>query len=885
MPKRSSLLKQAILSLVAIIGLWLLMRYCLRLFWTEPYLNLKYDWGYSLFDWRNPWIGSVNAWNDWFLGSSVLVNTGWLVTVLMVVFVNVTGLAATPFLAVLLTALLCIAAVGMAVLLHARGCRWWLAVLFGILYALAPMMFIRVIIGFLYYLIAAALAPWFVWLWMRAVSSERVGAAWFIVPLLAVLISSQPQFVVMIAVVLVLDLVFAPHDYRRRGLWLGVTTVVVLGMVHLPWLATLFRGGAASVAATNDSGGSLSTILAIPHSALRTLFGADHHITFNLIDQLLTHREYALVSLGLVGLAVLAPVLVRKNRLVGVMITALVIAWVMGLGPQLPTGEVFVWVYQHLPFNNIFREVYHWSWLITFSLIVLAGLSLEAIATRLKGVPALIIAALLLFGWLTPWLPGDFYSYITPLELPTGYETIAIPEAEVNTVTNRSLFLPTMGFLIFRDDKNPGAANSDIYGFATNRSQLPFATSLLDFPTRAQEIRNATIMALRTSTAGDFAGYLRATAVDTIFDRPTLKTKFTELFTLPATRRALVNDWQDLRYAPLLQAANGINRVKSYDGVTQYEVERPSALIEYATKEIMAGDDWALLAENSDAAVFFASDTVDNMALRYVGDPADLRAAQLRETNILPYEKGNAVVPTDGWVSKGAVWWWDPALSTIKGSYLFTTSEQKIEQLVTLDQITYTILAKYWSSRWAEELTVTVGDESFVVPTVAAVDGAWRWQELGTVEGYGTAEDVAVGGSGEVGIAQLLIVPSEQLASTKPEVENSSSPKPALDLPFIKKSPSLYTLELNHDEQRTVIARIGYDSGWQLHTADGDIAPTLVDGYAMAFLVPPTQEIAVLEFMPQRTYYALIIGAVLVIGGLLLAAGWFALTKRRPLRT
>ena len=117
-------LKQLLFTVITAVALWLLMRYCLRLFWNEPFLNLKYDWGYTLFDWHNAWLASVNAWNDWFLGSSILINTGWVVTVLMVGCAGLTNLAVTPILALLLTFILTAAAGGMAVLLHARGCRW-----------------------------------------------------------------------------------------------------------------------------------------------------------------------------------------------------------------------------------------------------------------------------------------------------------------------------------------------------------------------------------------------------------------------------------------------------------------------------------------------------------------------------------------------------------------------------------------------------------------------------------------------------------------------------------------------------------------------------------------------------------------------------------------
>lgn len=873
--------KRILITLLIGFGIWLLMHYCLRLFWSEPFLNLKYDWGYALFDWLNSWQGSLNSWNDWFLGGSIVVNSGWLVAVILVIFSNLTHLAITPVMAMLLTAILVAAAVGMAVLLRARGVRWWIAIALGVLYALAPMMWIRIVIGFVNYLLAAALAPWFVWLWERAVLAKKIQAEWLVALILAALISSQPQFVMMVGLLLTLDLIFAPKAYRQRGFKLAIATVAMLGVTHAPWLVLLFHDGVSAVSETSSLAGSLSTIQAIPHSALRTLFGADHHITYQVIDQLMTNRGYAAASIGLVGLALLSVVIVRRQRVVKGLIVALAIGWLMGLGPQVPTGQVFIWIYQHLPFNNIFREVYHWSWLITFALISLAGLSLEVIARYVRAVPALLITSLMVVFWVGPWLRGDFYSYITPLTLPAGYQSIAIPASEALNITNRSLFLPSMGFMVFRDDKTPGAVNSDIYSFSTNRSQPPFTTSLLDFPTRAQELRNATVMALRTSTAGNFKGYLDAMAVDTIFDRPTLKTKFTELFTLPKSRLEQVKDWQDLRYAPLLAKAAEITKTQVYDGVTEYQVNRPTSLISYAQEALLVGDDWRKLAANGAAAVYFASDAFDQLDLPYQGEVDDYLAAQLQDANITPYADGGSVLPADGWSSKGAVWWWDPALSTIKGSYLFTTSKQALTKTITLDQASYTVMVKYWASRWAKELIISIGGQPFTIPTTTTVDGEWRWQKLGPISGNRSDVTISITGSGETGIAQLLVVPNERLRSIRQPNLSGSEPVAVPDLKFTKQSPSRYLIELNNRQAATIIARIGYDLGWRLHTSAGDLKPALVNGYAMAFNVPPLQETATLEFMPQRTYITLIYLAAAVIVATIIGAGWLALSSRR----
>jgi len=143
--------------------------------------------------------------------------------------------------------------------------------------------------------------------------------------------------------------------------------------------------------------------------------------------------------------------------------------------------------------------------------------------------------------------------------------------------------------------------------------------------------------------------------------------------------------------------------------------------------------------------------------------------------------------------------------------------------------------------------------------------GAWRWQTLGEFKGLNGKTDLVIRGAGETGVAQLLAVPTNALtaADTAPAPEPDTTADTLLQ--FTKLAPSKYQLQLNNDQSATIVVRIGYDAGWQLRTDEGVINPTLVNGYAMAFTVPPTHSTATLEFIPQRSYHWLSVVALAYI--------------------
>ena len=347
---------------------------------------------------------------------------------------------------------------------------------------------------------------------------------------------------------------------------------------------------------------------------------------------------------------------------------------------------------------------------------------------------------------------------------------------------------------------------------------------------------------------------------------------------MPSQRQNEVRDWSNPAYGRLLGQTDGVSLTRRLEGVNEYSVTKASPLVTYATKNIVAADDWRLVANNSTAAVFFASDLGEQAwpSGQIMGEDNDLVASLLQPYNLVTKVPAGAVLPTDGFVRKSAVWWWTPALTTIKGGYIFTMNNSTAVT-VPITNGEYTVLAKYWSSRYAKEISVGLDQTKWSWPTVSDTAGDWVWREVGIYSSTAKKATLSINGQGEAGLAALLVVPNDQLSSAKNKVaaakqEQTNTVATWADPGVTKQNPSHYVVSLNNKQPATLVVRIGYDAGWRLYTSKGTLKPVMVDGYAMAFILPALNEQATLEFVPQRSYHALEVVAWLMVGILLLLA-------------
>lgn len=853
---------------------------------TSSDLNLKYDWGFALYDWTKTWHDATTAWNDFFLGQAVGINAAWLPLLLISGFGLVTALPVLLTLKLIVLGTIVVGGVGMTWLLKNRGLALFPALIGGIIYVVSPLIFIRVVVGFIFYLIAIALSPWLVRAWFITVEQRRTVWWGFFMPVLFVLISAQPQFAVMILVILLLDLIAAPNiNYFKRGFGLVVFMIASAAIVQLPWLSVVLRDGIAAAANINNLGSSYATITSLPHSLIRTLIGADHHITYQFFDQLLKSKWFISGSFGVVLLAIMAPALASRRREVRLFSLILALAWLLALGPAEPTGNIFHFIYDKLPFTNLFREVYHWSFLITFSLAALAAVTLNHWWSKTKR-RSLPVAAciLLIIGLAAPYWQGGWSHFIGAASIPDSYRLlVATAENELNRTT-RSLFLPPLGFIKFKDDQSPGATNADIYALSTNRSQIPAEASVLDLPSPSVSFRSALVMSLYAKDPY-VAGLMQAVAANNIFNRVDLESEFPDLFAIPRDQPWLAARWYNVNYTQLLSYQPQIVSVTTQPGVERFAVANTPPLIGLADHPVTAAYDWRTLARANGDAVFYLedispADRVKVESLPYIGDPADRLAATNQAANVLPrLSYAPAASVTNGWVRPSGSWWVASSLAYTKESYLFTqngASAGPVTVALSARPTESQLYLKIWSGLTAETVTVKYGQFEQVISTKSDnPDGEWVWQKL-TLPPANNDAVLTIEGGGATGLAQVLVLADEPAAPVAKTTIDEPAPPVTDYLVFTKKSASDFSIKANVATPRWLIFRMGYDRDWVLANGRTRQRPLPVNGLGMAWQLPAGTTEADIVFKPQFRYT----GWQLVALGYLLTLSYFAWRAR-----
>ncbi len=842
-----------------------------RSIWSSGSINNVYDWGFGLFDWRHTINEAWWSWSASTLGSATFIASNWLAALVMGVSGKLAGVSVDVYLKLWLTASVLFSTLGMVRLARSRKIVWPVAVIAGLLYGLAPTLFIRHIVGFVFWILAYTIAPWWLSVWW-SISDKSGRRRSLLAALLFVIATAQQQYVVILLLIMLVDLMFADRAVRRVRLRALGWSVLLAALVHLPWLIMALRGGGSGLSSANANGSSLALISSLPHSLWRTMFNVDHHITFQLFDSLAGSSIFMAGSAVLLAVGLLAPITRRFEARVGVLLLA--VAWIGGLGPVSPNQRVFSWLYETLPFTNLFRETYHWAALASLMTILLFAIGADWLVRRRLGW-LFYLPLIISLGFVRPFALSDYYGYLKPQPVPEAYRDLTVS----GQPTGNTLFLPSLGFLADKRQPLSGAANSDYLAISTNRQVVPYQSSTIDVSSGATGLRNALLARYYgLSFSADIGGYLSALGVNEVITRPNLESRFMRLFP-PTTSPYLTKLWSRQDYDAMAQAQVALTLDQKTPDWSLYQVAPVSPIASLAKKSAVGAYDWSQLTLGYDA-VFFQEDqsTVIN-DLPIIADKYDWVASTRQSDNHL----GSLAVsagsdPLLGWVRPAAAWWRQAGLAEAREGYLYTQSDQPLYGDINRLAGQYHLLAKLWHSPMAESITLSVGDFKQTISTQGAVSG-FVWHDLGLVD-LSALDSLVVVPSGEAALAQLLVVPendwlSSQEAWAAVSVDKSNQTPPVGEVALTEINPTKYQLSYSSSREAWLIVRMTFDRDWRLKVAGRQYEPVKVNGYAMAFKVPGGSYDGTLYFAPQFTYRtaqyvslaALIVTLYVLLGG------------------
>jgi hypothetical protein len=314
----------------------------------------------------------------------------------------------------------------------------------GFFYTTAPVIFNKVAAGHVPYIVAYALSPIIMAFFIKYTTTFETKNL-IITSLLLSFAMIQIQFAVMLAILFFFYAILIARMKARRLVTTFSLLVVVVSLVHSFWLlptslnSTSFLTTLQGASSIND---------------LKT-WGTSLTNSFRMIGYRSPHFETALssysykyawdiVSFSLVIL-LFASLLVTKSRIPlffgAVSVVTLIFTTVTG-----PFSNVVFFLYSVFPIFNMFREVYHLTFLIAFSYSIMLAFLLHSIhnsnklKSYLKFLSIIAIATLVVFN--DPFIySGNFSGQLQQYQL--NDQTLSIIDGYLESQGDyRVLYLP-----------------------------------------------------------------------------------------------------------------------------------------------------------------------------------------------------------------------------------------------------------------------------------------------------------------------------------------------------------------------------------------------------------------------------------------------------------
>ncbi len=481
----------------------------------------KYDWLWPLFDMNEYWrviadkssfglVSSLGKYANSFFGLF-----GWL---------HISpNIALKIFLLLIHTA----SGYGFYLLVSRRIKSAAAAFIAGIAYAFSPYIFIRTIVGFIYSLIAYASLPFFLNIFINHKKKKILD--FLLMGLLFSLVASQIQAGILL-VFLVIVISFSERKkivFRLKELVLLLASVLI---VALPWIIyLLFIGGNVQPI----DGGQVTTlnyIANLPHSLRNVLFFSDHIITR---DYFYSFAREPIVIIGFVlfYLVALFSLFDKKNRsLVLSLIISTLIIIPFSIGPTKIFTGFYTFVFNHLSQLAVFRETYHFQFLLSFNFIALFAFGLSYIFKNLSNKRPFfwlikVIAASSIIIVIAPYLGLDYAGYFRLQEIPDEYHQADEFFQENADYCKKAYYPPNLGFVRFASDPTAetSASNSDIIAWDFGLPRVTDAASVLSIAGDEMYQRNhLTSQFLEFSDNGEFAALAKEQGVDCVIIRDDL---------------------------------------------------------------------------------------------------------------------------------------------------------------------------------------------------------------------------------------------------------------------------------------------------------------------------------------------------------------------------
>jgi hypothetical protein len=701
--------------------------------WSHNGNPFRYDWDWPIFNMREFWSG-LSIKNQVAGGLIAAVSRN---ATLLLGLPGLLNISPTWCLKIFMIFIHTAAGYGFYLFISSRIKNKLVAVISGLLYAFTPYVFIRTIVGFIFSLLAYAVLPYFLNLYL--VKDKRLGQ-YIILGLLLSLIFSQTQAGLLTLLLvgiyaLVSSIVNRDFKLQLKSFFL---TILFWLLSVAPWIVIVLIGSKDASLSTPDGheATTLSFIAALPHSFKRMFMMVDHHITqrifFGFADSTTVMARYSIFYL----VAILS-IFSKKNR-------ALVIAGIITIALILPLfqgpvgffGPVYIWIYNHFSPIAVFRETYHLQFIIAIVAITLFAIGADFIYDWVcQKVRPRLVAILLLVGALgsslviiRPYFSFDYFKYLEMQHIPPAYQTLH--DTLENTETcSRIYYPPGLNFIAFKGVYL--AANSDLLASAMPIPYLTEGSSVLSLPSADTYYRNELVSQFyEKSDKGEFVTLLAEGKIDCVIVRTDLSSYyFTDSNLAKSKDKDATDKWLNNDLLGLARAKKDLAEVKNIDN-TIY-IFKPTDNIQDSVP---------------------ASNSIEPFPKPESRDPSPETLLPLTAwANNYAYYK-------EGWARGRYDFWHKHLFTQARQDFILTDKPQSAVSGAITQRGNYDLWARYYDGGASGSFQITVDQQPITVHHNAGAEKI-IWRQIGSVDiKQGNIEIVNL--DGENAIFDLVIVPA-----------------------------------------------------------------------------------------------------------------------------
>jgi len=630
-----------------------------------------------------------------------------------------------------------------------------IAVISGLVYAFTPYIFIRTIVGFTWSMLAYAILPIFL---AKFWQSNKKILDFLIIGFLFSLIFGQTQAGILVALIITIYLFVdlcsrllcqlrnigsARND--REELLIPIRnyffTFVSLIIFALPWMIVMLVKKQPIATVSGSAATTLNFIASLPHSFRNMFMLSDHHITAGYFYPLSHDRYYLIVWLMVWAIAGCAIFNKKNRKLVLTFIISLLLVLPFIKGPTGIFRNFYIWFYNHFPQIAVFRETYHFEFLFAISLCILFALGLDWIWGRidelktkverlkskdsfqkligllLTSLKAVLAASTVVI--IYPYLTFNYAGYLKLQQIPQEYTDLYNYFQKNKDICHKIYYPPGLGFIYFKNDKSPGASNSDLIASSLGVPYLTDGASVLNLPTTEMFYRNELVSQFyEKRDSGQFISLLQEGSIDCVVVRTDLDTKYDQASNLgKETDQAIVSKWGNKDILGLTKSKEGLNEIKNFgDNIHIFKISNCS--------------------NYSNCSKQISSPNFENAKLDQTGKSTIDQFSQIRNSKfeILPLTDWATEFSyyKDGW-SRGRYDFWRKHLFTeLRQDFIYTNKQDSILSGKVAQSGSYDLWARYLTGGSVGTWDLEVGSSKFQAERDLGKE-KFVWAKLGSL--------------------------------------------------------------------------------------------------------------------------------------------------------